>query len=187
MNIPNIKPNRREWISAAAVAAIGALMLDATASRAQAQSAATNGVTRSAEAIHQTISFPTAPPKRLYDALTIAAQFQKVESLSDAAKSMNLATNPVTISTEPGGAFSIFGGYITGRQIELVPSERIVQAWRVGNWAPGQYSLARFQLAANGVGTTLTFDHTGFPVGDGEHLSEGWVLNYWQPLTKFLG
>ena len=110
-----------------------------------------------------------------------------IESLSDAAKSMNLATNPVTISTEPGGAFSIFGGYITGRQIELVPSERIVQAWRVGNWAPGQYSLARFQLAANGVGTTLTFDHTGFPVGDGEHLSEGWVLNYWQPLTKFLG
>lgn len=186
MNIGNIKPNRREWLSAAGLAAIGALAFDRTTSNAQTQSATTNGVTRTAEAIHQEISFPMVAPKRLYDALSIAAQFEKVESFSDAAKSMNLAAHPVAISTETGGAFSIFGGYITGRQIELVPSERIVQAWRVGNWAPGQYSLARFQLAPNGAGTTLTFDHTGFPAGDGEHLAEGWALNYWQPLAKFL-
>jgi len=30
--------------------------------------------------------------------------------------------------------------------------------------------------------------HTGFPKGDGEHLAEGWKINYWQPMEKkFLG
>ena len=38
---------------------------------------------------------------------------------------------------EPGGAFSIFGDYIIGWQLELVPNQRIVQAWRETSWDPG--------------------------------------------------
>jgi activator of HSP90 ATPase len=96
------------------------------------------------------------------------------------------APNPPEISREPGGAFALFGGYIFGRQLELVPNERIVQAWRVGSWDPGIYSIARFELAEQGSGTKIVFDHTGFPKGKAEHLAEGWKINYWEPMGKFL-
>jgi activator of HSP90 ATPase len=85
-----------------------------------------------------------------------------------------------------GGAFSTFGGLIVGRQIELVPDTRIVQAWRPAYWEPGVYSLVKFELSDSGAGTKLVLDHRGFPDGDGKTLLEGWNKNYWQPLAKYL-
>ena len=123
----------------------------------------------------------------MYEALTDAKQFDKVIQMSGAVKSgMAKAPNPPEISREAGGAFSLFGGYVTGRHIELVANERIVQAWRAGAWEAGVYSIARFELVEQGSGTKIAFDHTGFPKGDGEHLAAGWKMNYWEPLEKLL-
>jgi activator of HSP90 ATPase len=144
------------------------------------------GVERTAESIHQERSF-AASRRRVYDALTISAQFDHVVRLSAAMRSgMKLGTSPTAIHNEPGGTFTLFGGHIHGRFIELVPSERIVQAWRVANWDPGIYSIARYALSDDGTGTKLVFDHTGFPPGEAEHLAEGWDSNYWEPLTQYL-
>jgi activator of HSP90 ATPase len=90
------------------------------------------------------------------------------------------------ISTEPGGAFSTFGGLIVGRQIELVPNARIVQAWRPAYWNPGVYSIVKFALAESNSGTRLTLDHRGFPDGDASSLLDGWNKNYWEPLERFI-
>jgi activator of HSP90 ATPase len=98
----------------------------------------------------------------------------------------SFGTTPTAISREVGGTFSIFGGHITGRQIELVPNQRIVQAWRVVDWDPGVYSIAKFELLEQGTGTKLVFDHTGFPKGDAEHLAQGWKSHYWDSIDKFL-
>ena len=73
-----------------------------------------------------------------------------------------------------------------GRHVELVPNERIVQAWRVVTWDPGVYSIAKFELKEQGSETRLVFDHTGFPNGKAEHLADGWKQNYWEPLRKYL-
>jgi uncharacterized protein YndB with AHSA1/START domain len=126
--------------------------------------------------------------KRVYEALTDAKQFNKVVELSAAMKSgmVPAGSSPAEISRDVGGAFSIFGGYISGRHIEMVPGERLVQAWRTGEWKPGVYSIAKFELTEQGSGTKLVFDHTGFPEGTGQHLAEGWKVNYWEPLEKFL-
>jgi activator of HSP90 ATPase len=144
-------------------------------------------ISRSEEAIHQEPVFK-ASRKRVYEALTDANQFGKVVELSAAMKSGGMKTGGalVTISREAGGAFSAFGGYVTGRQIELVPNERIVQVWRAGSWDPGSYSIARFVLVEQGSETKIKFDHTGFPKGQAEHLAEGWRVNYWEPLAKVL-
>jgi activator of HSP90 ATPase len=144
-----------------------------------------NGLSHTAEAIHQE-TFLQASPKRIYAALTDAQQFQKIELLSGAIKDIDLAGKPAEISQEPGGPFTIFGAYIVGWQIELVPNRRIVQAWRETSWDPGIYSIARFELVEKGSGTNLVFDHTGFPAGNGEHLAIGWKAHYWEPLEKFL-
>ena len=146
----------------------------------------TDGISRSAESIHQEPLFK-AGVKRVYELLTDAAQFDKVVRLSAAMQGgMQLPRNPTAISKEPGGAFSLFGGYISGRHLELVPPNRIVQAWRAASWTAGVYSIVRFALAEEDKNTRVVFDHTGFPVGQAEHLADGWRVNYWEPMAKVL-
>jgi activator of HSP90 ATPase len=93
---------------------------------------------------------------------------------------------PTRLSAKAGGAFVLFGGYITGRQIELVPDQLIVQAWRAANWSGGVYSIARFELSDQGDATKLVFDHTGFPKGTAKELASGWQEHYWDPLGRLL-
>ena len=151
-----------------------------------AQVAGSEGISHTSEAIHQEVVFK-ASRKRVYEALTETSQFNKVVLLSDAMKSgVAPGMRPTEISREVGGAFSLFGGYVTGRHLELVPNERIVQAWRAGSWNEGDYSIAKFQLVEQGAGTKMVFDHGGFPKGQAEHLTAGWKMNYWEPLEKFL-
>jgi uncharacterized protein YndB with AHSA1/START domain len=175
-------PTRRQVIAGVAVA-FGGLGLRPAISWAAAE----EEISHTAESIHQEPVFK-ASRKRVYEALTDAKQFEKVVQLSAAMKSgMAPGTKPTEIAREAGGAFSLFGAYVTGRHLELVPNERIVQAWRAGGWDPGDYSIAKFQLVEQGAGSKIVFDHTGFPKGKAEHLAEGWRVNYWEPLGKFLG
>ena len=147
---------------------------------------ADEGIFHNADATHQEPVF-TANRKRVYEALTNPTQFHKVTLLSGAMRSgMAPSAKPTEISSEVGGAFQLFGGYLTGRHLDFLPNERIVQAWRAGSWGPGLYSIARFQLIEEGTGTRIIFDHTGFPAGTAQHLADGWKENYWQPLEKFL-
>jgi len=143
-------------------------------------------ISHSQESIHHEVEL-LAPPARVYAALTDAQQFQKVVMLSAAVTSgMVKSAAAAQISPVVGGAFSAFGGVISGLIIELVPNKRIVQAWRAADWGAGLYSIARFELSASGNGTRLMFDHTGFPAGAAEHLAAGWKGNYWEPLAKAL-
>jgi activator of HSP90 ATPase len=124
--------------------------------------------------INQEIIFK-ATPKQVYNALIDANQFSQVTGGA-----------PTEISPEAGGSFSLFGGMIQGRNIELAPNKRIVQAWRASNWDEGVYSIARFELQAHGEDTLVIFEHTGFPESQGEHLAGGWKDNYWVPLERYL-
>ena len=49
----------------------------------------------------------------------------------------------------------MFGGQIAARNIKLVPSKRVVQALRTGNWENGLYSGVRFELHADGDNTKM--------------------------------
>jgi activator of HSP90 ATPase len=137
-------------------------------------------ISRTCECIHQEVVIQ-AGRARVYQALTEAKQFSKVTDLAIPGAGPSTA-----LSSEAGGAFSLFGGVITGRNIEMVVNERLVQAWRVKDWAPGVYSVAKFQLSDQGPDTKLVFDHTGFPQGSAEHLAAGWKSHYWEPLQKYL-
>jgi uncharacterized protein YndB with AHSA1/START domain len=145
-----------------------------------------DGISRDAAAIHQEVVFQAAR-ERVYRTLTTTEQFDRVIRLSAAAA---MAEKPGAAATHIesglGSAFTLFGGYVTGRQIELVPAERIVQVWRAASWEPGAFSLVRFVLRDDGTHTRLVFDHRGFPGDQAEHLANGWHLNYWDPMAKVL-
>jgi activator of HSP90 ATPase len=178
---PATSPTRRQLISGATLA-LGALTLGATKSWARPE----EEIFHAAESIHMENVF-AASRKRVYDALTDAKQFNEIVKLSAAMKSgMIKDMSPAEISHEVGGAFKLFGGFIIGRHLELLPNERIVQAWRVSYWDAGAYSIVKFALTEEGAGTKIIFDHLGFPKGDAENLVAGWKGNYWEPLAKFL-
>ena len=181
---PNLLPSatRRDLIAGVS-AGVGALALPGARA---AERAPSEEISRSREAIHQEV-WLKAEPGRVYAALVDAAQFQQIVLNSAAVQGgMVKPTPPAAIEARAGGAFSLFGGHISGRIIELVPSVRIVQAWRPADWAAGIYSIARFELSKDGAGTRLVFDHTGFPAGQSAHLAAGWKGNYWQPLDALL-
>jgi activator of HSP90 ATPase len=167
---------RRQMIAGSAIALCSLAITDA---QADAQEAATESAKMKTiimtRAIHQEEDFK-AGPRQIYEALLDAKQFSAFSG-----------GRAAEIHREVGGAFSLFAGHIVGRNLELVPNRRIVQAWRAASWPEGIYSIARFELLGQGSGTRVMFDHTGFPPELAEHLESGWNENYWTALQKYLG
>jgi activator of HSP90 ATPase len=174
---------RRSIISGAALAMAGVAL------RSSAAAPSTDGeVSYTSEAIHQERVIK-ASRARVFQALTVTAQFDQIIQLSGVMSMPQMAKmqKPTQIDPRVGGGFAIFGGLISGRQVALDADKLIVQAWRAGDWGRGIYSIARFELKDEGADTRLVFDHTGFPKGAGKELASGWQEHYWDPLAKFLG
>ncbi|HEX3596861.1 MAG TPA: SRPBCC domain-containing protein [Polyangiaceae bacterium] len=112
-----------------------------------------------------------AGPERVYEALVDPGRFGEMTGA------------PASGDSAEGAPFSVFGGHITGRHVELVPAKRVVLAWRAKTWPEGLYSIVRFELQASGKGTKLVLDHDGFPADMKEHLATGWQANYWDKLA----
>jgi activator of HSP90 ATPase len=119
-----------------------------------------------------------AAPQAVYDVLTDGRKFAAATAM------------PAKLSDREGDAFSLFDGRIEGRQIELVPGRRIVQAWRFGDrhpspWEPGVYSIVRFTLIGQASSTRLTIDHGAVPPEWHEHISSGYPDFYFRPLERY--
>jgi activator of HSP90 ATPase len=116
-----------------------------------------------------------ATPQRIYQALLSSKDFAAYTGA------------PAEIDPKAGGAFSLFGGQVVGRNIELIPNQRIVQAWRVvADFPDGVYTMVKFELKPRDSQTSVILDQTGFAEGDFDHLSAGWHSHYWEPLKIFL-
>ena len=123
--------------------------------------------------IHQEVDFQ-ASPERIYEALLDEQQFSVFSG------------ETAQIQREAGGAFKLFGGRVVGRNVELIPNQRLVQAWRSQRWPSGIYSIVRFELSVQGSGTRIIFDQTGFPPENWEAQNNGWRKFYWDRLQKYL-
>jgi uncharacterized protein YndB with AHSA1/START domain len=124
---------------------------------------------------------------KLHQEVTFSASPAKVyRALMDSAEHARFTGAPAEISAEAGGAFSAYGGKVQGRNVEVVPNTRIVQAWRPADWPEGVYTIARFELRGEGDKTHLVFDQDGIPSEAVAHLDGGWARMYWEPLRKYL-
>jgi uncharacterized protein YndB with AHSA1/START domain len=124
--------------------------------------------------IRQTVTF-SARPKKVFDALI------------DERRHARFTGVPAVISRKPGGAFTCYGGYLSGFNLEVVSPKLIVQAWRSKGWPKGTYSIVTFALAAWPLGRTkLTFTQVGVPAGDVKAKTEGWKFHYWSRLKAYL-
>lgn len=122
--------------------------------------------------IHQTVIFG-ASPHDVYEAL----MDEKIHA--------SFTDSEAKISRQAGGNFTAYDGYISGRNVELIPDRKIVQEWRAVDWKPEQISLVTFELSAVQEGTQLVFTHSSLPEGSEDEFAQGWIDNYWDPMRKF--
>jgi activator of HSP90 ATPase len=127
--------------------------------------------TNNTTAIHLEACFATTP-ECVYELLTNGAKFGDVTGRPGKGGGME------------GAYFSLFGGWLEGRQVELVAGKRIVQAWRFAEWEPGVYSVVRFTLEPEAGKTKLIVDQCGHPAQYHEHLATNWKPFYFDPLEK---
>ncbi len=111
---------------------------------------------------------------------------QVYEALMDSKKHTAFTGDKATISRQVGGAFQAGDGYISGTNLELIPDQKIVQAWRGSDFPEGVMSKATFTLKAVDGGTRLTFTHSSVPEELFDSIKSGWVEFYWEPLAAWL-
>jgi len=91
-----------------------------------------------------------------------------------------------TASREIGGAFTAWSGYITGKNLLLIPNKKIVQSWRSSEFpedAPD--SVLSIQLIENQGITEIELEHKDIPSGQAVQYQAGWVEYYANPMQRY--
>ncbi|MFA6553052.1 MAG: SRPBCC family protein [Patescibacteria group bacterium] len=110
---------------------------------------------------------------------------QVYELWMDSAKHSALTGSEAKISPSVGGEFTMFGGWATGRNIELNPNKKIIQTWRGEDWPEGHFSTLTVHLLPAPGGTKLLFTQTGVPISLAKSVAKGWNDFYWEPMKKY--
>lgn len=126
-------------------------------------------------------------PKTIRQSVTFKARPEAVyEALMDSRKHASLTGGKASISRQVGGKFSVYDGYASGVNLELVPGRKIVQTWRASDWPAGYYSKATFSFRKVRGGTRMTFTQAGVPDDEYAAIKKGWIEFYWTPLKQKL-
>jgi uncharacterized protein YndB with AHSA1/START domain len=94
-------------------------------------------------------------------------------------------TNTAVASTKVSDSFMAHDGYITGKNVELAPSSKVVQSWRSAEFSDDEADSlieVRFTDAAGGTQVTLT--HSNLPP-HGTQYESGWKAYYFEPMKTY--
>lgn len=117
-----------------------------------------------------------AKPREVYDAWL------------DGQKHAEMTGGGATGRAEVGAKFTAWDGYISGKNLELKPYKRIVQAWRTTEF-PARSRTSRLEVLLQAVkgGTRITLKHTNLPAGEGPTYEQGWTDFYFTPMLEYFG
>lgn len=106
----------------------------------------------------------TAEPKDVFNALT---NQRMLEIWTGEAVVMEL---------EPNTEFSLWGGSISGINLEFEENKKIVQQWFFGE--EGEPSIVTLKIHPHKKGTSVELLHTNIPDDAYDNISEGWDEDY---------
>lgn len=110
-----------------------------------------------------------AEPKDVYNALTN-------KTMLDIWTGEEAEMEPVA-----GSAFSLWGGSISGVNLEFEENRKIVQKWFFDD---EENSIVTMKLHPHKKGTSLELLHTNIPDEAYENISEGWDEDYFGALNE---
>jgi len=108
------------------------------------------------------------------------------EAWLDSVAHSEMTGGEANVSGEVGADFSAWDEYITGRNIELVPGERIVQSWRTSEFSDEHAdSVVTLTLEPVEEGTLLTLVHSNVPDEHRSYEEGGWESQYFEPMRVY--
>src|ERR1044072_1807765 len=115
-----------------------------------------------------------ASPRQIYDAWL------------DSRRHRAMTGGKAKQSAKVGAPVTAWNGYISGKNLELVPGRRIVQAWRTTKFTDADRdSKATVPLKPVNGGPRLTLSHSAVPDGHTSYEKGGWQSHYFEPMKKF--
>jgi len=81
-----------------------------------------------------------------------------------------------------GSEFSMWDGSISGRNLEFVKDQMIVQEWYFGDLQ--EPSLVTIRLHPHKNGTSMEVRHVNIPDEAYENIAEGWTEDYFHALNE---
>jgi len=125
--------------------------------------------------IVQKVVFKNATPKEIYDIYM------------NPKKHAEITGGTATIEAKANGKFSVYGGGLTGKILQLEKDKMIVQSWRSDAFKKTDLdSTLILQLEAKGKDTLLHMVHANVPEQDHKGVTDGWASYYWEPIKEYL-
>ena len=125
--------------------------------------------------IIQKMVFKNTDPKSLF------------ELYMDEKKHSHIAGSPCTITKKEDDKYSVHGGYISGKNLQLVKDKLIVQSWRAQGWDKDAVdSTFIIHLEKKGDDVMLHAVHANVPDEHKASISNGWHDHYWKPWKQYL-
>ena len=90
---------------------------------------------------------------------------------------------PATMKPVDGTEFELWGGDITGVNLEFIENQKIVQEWYFGE--QNEKSVVTIILKPKGNATTIELKHTNIPDEAYDNIKDGWYNTYLSSLKKF--
>ena len=118
---------------------------------------------------------------------TVPASAQEIyEAWLDSLAHTEMTGSEAVMSDEVGAEVAAWDGYISGRNLELVPGERIVQSWRTTAFdEEHEDSIITLTLEEVEDGTLLTLVHSRVPDGQTSYQEGGWEKHYFEPMIAY--
>lgn len=103
----------------------------------------------------------------------------------DSAEHSEMTGGEAECSDQEGEVFSAWDGYVTGRNIELIPGRKIVQSWRTAEFkARDEDSELIIEVRKADEGCELILRHKNIPEGQPDY-QQGWIDNYFVPMKTY--
>jgi uncharacterized protein YndB with AHSA1/START domain len=115
-----------------------------------------------------------APAKAIYD------------TWLDSKGHARMTGGKAEMSARLGGKYLAWNGYISGKNLKLVPGKTIVQSWRTTNFTDSDPdSKITVSLTAVKGGTRIKLKHSNVPDGHTSYEKGGWQDHYFEPMKKY--
>jgi uncharacterized protein YndB with AHSA1/START domain len=94
-------------------------------------------------------------------------------------------TGVALASTMVGDSFTAHDGYISGKNVDLVPYSKIIQTWRTTEFSDEEEdSIIEISFKDKNGGTEISLAHTNLPP-HGKQYESGWKTHYFEPMKKY--
>jgi len=126
--------------------------------------------------------------KPIVQSVTFKASPEELFAIFTDSKKHSAATRAkASVSAKAGAKWSAFDGMISGKNLAVVPSGMIAQAWRASHWKDTDLdSVLVIHFSPAPGGGKIDLVHVGVPQHDHKGVTKGWPSYYWVPWKAYL-